>query len=256
MINLSINNVICKDIELLIFDKDGTLFQLYPYCSKMVLERTSAIIKLLKNEDPLLKDWLIHKMGVDLENKKIYSEGPIGVYSKYYAMNMLNEKMNANGYKIEKKLLDKAFNEADQNINQISYLKEALIPVAGMIEFIEKVGDKCKCAIFSNDMTDRLNDSLEIFNIRNYFDCVLGGDLVEKHKPDPMGLLKIMEELDVSPENTAFFGDSTPDIESANRAKCEYIVGVLSDISDLEFIKSNSRSQINNFTQITINNKI
>lgn len=252
MINLSINNVICKDIELIIFDKDGTLFKLYPYCSKMVIQRTNAILKILKTEDPLLKEWLIQIMGVDLENKKIYPEGPIGVYSKYYAMNMLYEKMNANGYEIQKEMLEEAFMEADLKINKISYLKEALEPVDGMLKFMETVGNKCKCAIFSNDMTDRLNDSLDIFKIRTYFDYVLGGDRVKKHKPDPMGLLKIMEELDVSSTKTAFFGDSVPDIESGNRAKCKYVVGVLSDISNTKTLKLNSNALINDFTQIKI----
>lgn len=253
MVDLLINNVICEDIELAIFDKDGTLFQLYPYCSKMVSQRTNAIMKILKNDDLKLEDWLIHKMGVDLEDKKIFPEGPIGVYSKYYAMNMLYDIMNANGYEIKEEMLKEAFMEADSNMNKIDYLKEALIPVQGMVEFIENIGDKCKCAIFSNDMTDRLNDSLEIFNILKYFDYVLGGDMIEKHKPDPMGLLKIMDELDISPEKTVFFGDSIHDIESAQRANCKYIVGVISDISNLKFIKSNSSAHINNFKQIIIN---
>jgi HAD superfamily hydrolase (TIGR01509 family) len=252
MIDLTIGNNVLKDIDLMIFDKDGTLFELYPYCSKMVFQRTEAILKMLKNNDPKLKDWLIHQMGVDLENHKIYPQGPIGVYSKYYAMDMLFDKINAYGYKITADMLKEAFSEADHNINDINYLKESLVPVRGMIEFIEQTSDKCTCAIYSNDMTNRLKKTLDIFNIKNYFDYVLGGDLVEKHKPNPMGLLKILEELNISPENTAFFGDSALDIESGQKAKCKYLVGVLSDISDLNYLKSNSNAIIKDFTHKNI----
>jgi HAD superfamily hydrolase (TIGR01509 family) len=252
MVDLSINGKVFEDIDLLIFDKDGTLFELYPYCSKMVDERTTAIMKVLKNQEAPLRDWLIHKMGVDLENQKIYPHGPIGVYSKYYAQNMLYQKMNEKGYKIDKQMLKEAFTEADHNINHVNYLKEALIPVNGMIKFIETIGKKSKCAIFSNDMTQRLLDSLKIFNLIDYFDYVLGGDLVKEHKPNPQGNMKIMEELQVSPSNTAFFGDSALDIESAKRANCQYIFSILSDISDLEYTKKNSDALITDFTQINV----
>lgn len=252
MINLKINNQIYEEIELIIFDKDGTLFQLYPYCSKMVFERTNAICNVINDFNPQLKDWLIKTMGVDLDNKRIFPKGPIGVYSKYYAMDLIYEKMAEKGYSITKNMIQKAYAIADEHINSLDYLKDALVPVNGMIEFIEKVNNNCKCAIYSNDMTDRLKDTLNIFKIDKYFDCVLGADLVEKHKPDPMGVLKIMNELDISSENTVFVGDSALDIESGKRAKCKYLLSILSDISDLEFLKLNSNELIEDFTKIKV----
>ena len=252
MINLQINSKTYKNIDLIIFDKDGTLFQLYPYCSKMVFERTNAIYNELENHDKIIQDWLILTMGVDLKNHRIFPEGPIGVYSKYYAQNMLFEKMNSKGYSISKKELKKAFETADKNINRIEYLKDALVPVPGMIKFVEDIGDKCNCAIYSNDMTQRLNDTLKLFDINKYFDSVLGSDLVEKHKPDPMGVHMIMDELEIPPEKTAFIGDSVLDIECAKKAECKYLFSVLSDISDRKFLKSNSNELIKDFTEIKI----
>ncbi len=252
MINLQINSNTYKNIDLIIFDKDGTLFQLYPYCSKMVFERTNAICNELENHDKNLQDWLILTMGVDMKNHRIFPEGPIGVYSKYYAQDMLFEKMNSKGYSISKKELETAFETADKNINRIEYLKDALVPVPGMIDFIEDIGDKCNCAIYSNDMTQRLNDTLKLFDINKYFDWVLGSDLVGKHKPDPMGVLKIMEELKIAPEKTAFVGDSVLDIECGKRAECKYLLSVISDISDLKFLQKNSDQIIKNFLEIEI----
>jgi len=252
MINLQINNNTYKDIDLVIFDKDGTLFQLYPYCSKMVFERTNAICNVLQNHDKNLQDWLIITMGVDQKNHKIFPEGPIGVYSKYYAQNMLFEKMNYEGYNISRSMLKTAFEIADNNINKMEYLKEALVPVPGMIDFIEDLGDKCSIAIYSNDMTDRLYDTLKLFDIYNNFKCVLGSDIVKKHKPDPMGVNIIMQKLGIQSENTAFIGDSVLDIECGKRARCKYLFGVLSDISDLKFLRSKSNEIVKDFTEITV----
>ena len=153
MLDLSINRDKFEDIDLMIFDKDGTLFQLYPYCSKMVFERTNAICNVINDHNPQIKYWLIKTMGVDLKNQKIFLEGPIGVYSKYYAMDLIYKKMKKNGYSINKEMIQKAYNIADERINTIDYLKNALVPVKGMIDFIKNVNNECKCAIFSNDIT-------------------------------------------------------------------------------------------------------
>jgi HAD superfamily hydrolase (TIGR01549 family) len=252
MINLEINDNNYENINLIIFDKDGTMFQLYPYCSKMVFERTNAICNVLNDHDKELEKWLISTMGVDLENQKIYQKGPIGVYSKYYAQNMLFEKINEKGYDISREMLKKAFETADININQIDYLKDALIPVPGMMDFIKSSAKNCKLAIYSNDMTLRLNDTVELFNINNYFECVLGSDMITKHKPDPMGVLKIMEKLEIEPENTAFVGDSNLDIECGKRAGCKYLISILSDISDQKYLKQNSNEILNDFTRINV----
>lgn len=252
MVNLEIKDNCYENIDLIILDKDGTLFQLYPYCSKMVFERTKAICNILNNQDKKLENWLISIMGVDLENQKIFQNGPIGVFSKYYAQDMLFEKINQEGYDITRETLKKAFETADVNINHIEYLKDALEPVHGMTNFIKSSGEKCKLAIYSNDMTPRLNDTLELFNLDKYFDCVVGSDMITKHKPDPMGVLKIMEKLEISPENTAFIGDSNLDIECGKRADCKYLISILSDISDQIFLKKYSNELLNDFTEIKV----
>jgi len=250
MVNLQINDNKYKNIDLIIFDKDGTLFELYPYCSKMVNERTTAISNILENYDQNLYDWLILTMGVDLKNNRIFPEGPIGVYSKFYAQDMLFEKMNDKDYNISKKTLKTAFENADRIINQKEYLKDALVPVPGMIDFVEAIGHKCRFAIYSNDLTERLHDTLNLFEIDTYFDCVLGSDKVTKRKPDPMGLLMIMSKFGIAPENTAFIGDSILDIECGKGAKCKYLIGVISDITDINYLKSNCNELIKDFSCI------
>lgn len=240
MVDVEVNGKTLAGIELVIFDKDGTLFQLYPYCSKMALERTDALCRALHEDDAALKEWLVRLMGVDRQADRIFPKGPIGVYSKYYAQEMLFNELNARGHAVDRETVRRAFADADGHISDVGYLKNALVPVDGMLDFVKSMSSRCRCAIFSNDMTARLNDTLELFGIRECFSYVLGGDQVERQKPDPMGALAIMGRLGISPEHTLLIGDSALDIESGKRARCKYLVSIISDISDMGYLKDNA----------------
>jgi phosphoglycolate phosphatase-like HAD superfamily hydrolase len=52
------------------------------------------------------------------------------------------------------------------------------------------------------------------------------------------------------PEKTVFVGDSNLDIECGKRAKCKYLISVLSDISNYKFLEKNSDQIIKNFLKI------
>ena len=73
-------------------------------------------------------------------------------------------------------------------------------------------------AIFSNKPVYFIRRILAELNFHQPFVSVLGGDSVDRHKPDPQGLLRIMETLRISPEETLMVGDSPLDIEAGQRA--------------------------------------
>jgi len=49
-------------------------------------------------------------------------------------------------------------------------------------------------------------------------DVIVGGEDVEREKPDPAGLSAAVERLDVAPTALLYVGDSPTDAESARRA--------------------------------------
>lgn len=51
-----------------------------------------------------------------------------------------------------------------------------------------------------------------------YFDVVLGGDEVERHKPDPEGLFRLLDHFRVAPESTIYIGDMVVDILAGKAA--------------------------------------
>jgi HAD superfamily hydrolase (TIGR01509 family) len=54
--------------------------------------------------------------------------------------------------------------------------------------------------------------------LAGYFDVVIGGDEVSKHKPDPEGILKAASLLGVPPRACLYVGDTLPDIEASAAA--------------------------------------
>ena len=69
-----------------------------------------------------------------------------------------------------------------------------------------------------------------------YFDHIIGGDLVKKSKPDPESLYKALELLNIDPSEAVFVGDSEYDIEAGKRAKV-FTVGIAIEGGDKKITK-------------------
>ncbi|RSU12704.1 pyrophosphatase PpaX [Vagococcus elongatus] len=76
-----------------------------------------------------------------------------------------------------------------------------------------------RLAVVSTKNSFILKRGLEVLNIQNYFDLILGGTDYQKVKPDPEALHLAMTKLSSSPAETIMVGDNPQDIEAANRAK-------------------------------------
>jgi len=72
--------------------------------------------------------------------------------------------------------------------------------------------------ILSNKPTLFITRILDALDWRAPFSTILGGDSVPAKKPDPGGLLNILQQHGVRPEETLMVGDSLVDIETGKRA--------------------------------------
>ena len=65
---------------------------------------------------------------------------------------------------------------------------------------------------------------LQAKGLADAFAHVFGGDSFERHKPDPLPLLKTCEALGSSPATTLMIGDSRNDCEAARAAGCPVVL--------------------------------
>nr|WP_321507953.1 HAD-IA family hydrolase [uncultured Methanoregula sp.] len=243
-----------KEIELIIFDKDGTLFELYPYWSIVAKRRAKNICSAMHVDDDLLIDYIGLVMGVDNTKKSMNPKGPIGIYNRPYIMNLLVTELQKRGYPVNPQMIMNAFQEADTYISQDDILRQSLVPVKGLPEFLPAAAKRCKCAIFSYDQTKNLEHITHLMMMKTYFSFLLGGDLIKYPKPDPWGAIKIMQDLNVSPDHTILIGDSIHDIESGKKAGCKYVITRKSDISDMDLLEPVSDFIIRDYNEIIVKN--
>ncbi|MDD1696206.1 MAG: HAD family hydrolase [Methanoregula sp.] len=250
MIDLAINGTTIKEIDLIIFDKDGTLFELYPYWTVVARRRAENICRAMHVSDESLVNWIVSIMGVDNEKRVMNPQGPIGIYNRTYIQNLVLEELQKKEYLVDPQMILGAFQETDVYISQDHILKQSLVPVRGLMEFLSGIAQNCQCAIFSYDQTINLEHITRLMQIDNYFSYLLGGDQLKYPKPDPWGAVKIMDDLHVSPAHTLLIGDSIHDIESGKKAGCKFVITRRSDISDLTKLNPLSDFIIDDYTSI------
>ena len=100
MSKLMIDGEILLDrVEAIIFDKDGTLIDVHHYWSSMIKIRATKIVDKWFNSSNYenVRVGLVDVMGVDYETNKLKPNGPVGVKSRSYIVNVVKNYIKNNG---------------------------------------------------------------------------------------------------------------------------------------------------------------
>ncbi|MBN2716591.1 MAG: HAD-IA family hydrolase [Deltaproteobacteria bacterium] len=117
----------------------------------------------------------------------------------------------------------------------------------GVVRFLKTAN--VPLALYTNKPgvpTERL---LAHFDIAHYFAMILHADNVKKHKPDPSGLLQIMNAIGVLPEHTLMVGDGIPDIRVAKAAGCRSVAMLHGNTSEADLRALGPDAVAANFTE-------
>ena len=116
-------------------------------------------------------------------------------------------------------------------------------------EIVEYFFDK-KNTILSNKPISFIEKILKALSFSKPFDSIIGGDSLDVKKPDPKGLLLMMNKFSCSPENTLMVGDSAIDIETGKHAGV-ITCGVTYGLGNLDSLtNSNPDYLIDNLSQL------
>ncbi|WP_457606236.1 HAD family hydrolase [Nitratifractor sp.] len=91
-----------------------------------------------------------------------------------------------------------------------------------LLEWLKARG--CLLAVATNAYRRAMLESLRHLGIEGVFDALVGYDDVERGKPSPDMLWKILEELKVDPEEAIFIGDGPRDALAAERAGIDFVL--------------------------------
>ena len=108
-----------------------------------------------------------------------------------------------------------------QNIGYHKFIKYMEME-EGFETLLGKLKDKGYIIGIATNRTDTMENILNDFHIKDYFDIVMTAAKVKNPKPDPEQLLNIMEQFKLNPDELFFIGDSLFDGEAANAANVKF----------------------------------
>ena len=87
----------------------------------------------------------------------------------------------------------------------------------GFIDFIEKVRNKYKLAIISNDSSSRSKYLRDKFDLNKYFDVISISSDLKIQKPDERIFLLTIEKLGLNAEDCIYIDDREGNLEAAKK---------------------------------------
>lgn len=107
----------------------------------------------------------------------------------------------------------------------------------GAISAMSDLRDRgLRLAIVSTKFRYRIEAILDRHHARGLFDVIVGGEDIEKHKPDPMGLRRALDMLGVGPRQALYVGDHVVDAEAARRAGVPFVAVLSGAMAADEFV--------------------
>jgi phosphoglycolate phosphatase len=91
-------------------------------------------------------------------------------------------------------------------------------PYAGMMDTLVRLQEEYRLAVLTNKPAEPTARILAGLGMDGLFSDVIGGDSTYGRKPDPAGLLALIERAGTTPRETLLVGDSPVDFATAERA--------------------------------------
>ena len=219
MIRLICKDKIFSDIEVIFFDKDGTLEDSRIYLHQLVTER----IRLLSPHKFGIEDYLPKTFG--FKAGKIDPKGLMAVGSRKdneLAAAALIASSGCGWYQA-KEIAYQAFEQAAKNITPT---KKSSSMFPGTLPLLQElIAAKYQLGIISADSLTGIERFVEQEQIKDYFQVLVGSDRVLQ-KPDPKLYLQACQSLGVEPHKTLMVGDSVGDIIMAQQAGAAGTIGI------------------------------
>ena len=209
------------DLDAIIFDKDGTLFDFGTTWN----EFGGRLIVAFAEGDADLEQRLAVATHYDLENRSYLPSSPVIAGTNREAAELFH-----------KELPNYAIEELEASLLQmaLSVPQAEVVPLRRYFERLRAAG--LKVAVMTNDTERAARTHMERANCLDVVDFIVGFDSGFGAKPTPDPLWACARHVGVSPERCAMVGDSTHDLV-AGRAAGMMAIGVLTGMavrSDLE----------------------
>jgi len=130
------------------------------------------------------------------------------------------------------RIIDKLSREQniDVDVMKVTHEKEAAFvdlieqvqPVKPIVEIARQYHGKLPMGVGSGGQREVVKQTLSVLSLQDLFDCVVGSEDTERHKPEPDVFLEVASRLNVEPADCLVYEDADLGVEAAKRAgmKC------------------------------------
>lgn len=222
MINLKTENWSIKNIDTILFDKDGTFIDLHYFWGKMTEMRVREIISRYNLDDSLFSK-LCLKLGYDNDTGKMLKDGITALYSRAVIIDIFQKDLAEIGLNISVKDMENLFDY----VSSVFYkeMTKYTKPIDSALDFIKSVRTSgVKTGVVTSDSVESTMLTLKHFKWEPLFDVVIGRESTKETKESgiPVGLA--MKKLDSDATRTVMIGDAPMDYLAAKNAGVESAV--------------------------------
>ena len=223
-----------KNIEAVLFDKDGTFVDSNLYWGKLGENRIHAIIEHYRLDKSLF-DELCEVIGYDTKTGKLIYNGALAVLSRDEVIETMVSYLKK--YVMSDfETVDMIFNKVHQDFLKDVYKYTKLI--SGSVECFEKLRAKgLKLGVVTSDSYANTCETLKHLNINKYFDVVVGKDSCSEPKKTGKPALLALNELGVEPQNAIVVGDAPMDALMAANSNMQGSILVKTGQTTLDELK-------------------
>jgi phosphoglycolate phosphatase len=236
MIDLSVDSKLIHDVGLVIFDKDGTLIELYTYWSQMVELRARIICETmgLGTEHQAGLRWAL---GVDEKSGRLRQDGPVGLKKREIVLKAAADYLEGIGRKDTLAICERAFDRADEI--SIGNLGQIIRPIQGAVSLMGALREHdCRVALATVDVSRRAALAMDFMGVSDRLDLIIGGEEVLHSKPDPEMIHIILDRLGVGRSQAVMVGDALTDVQMGLNAGLKASVGVLTGFASAEQLRT------------------
>ena len=216
MINLKTKNWEIKNIDTVLFDKDGTFIDLHYFWGKMTELRAREIIKYFLLDENLFEK-LCSFLGYSVHEKIMKSDGITALYSRVEIIKILKNNLQEMGIKSTEEELTKIFD----SVSNVFYLNinEYTKPIKSAIDFIRKLYlSDVKLGVVTSDSIVSTKLTLKNFDWEYLFGAVVGREDSISTKESGALTKLALKKLNANSKNTIMVGDAPMDYISAKNA--------------------------------------
>ena len=204
------------DIQGIIFDKDGTLLDFHATWNPT----NWAAAHLAAHNNADLAEMLLTLGGYDITTDRVRGGGMLAQDSTREIATQWHH--HTTGWELDD-LIDA--------INRV-YATAEPAPVLGLRETLDHYREKnIAMGIVTSDAEAPAISQMESLNLKDHFVFIAGYDSGFGEKPEPGALHAFSQQTNIAPENLAFIGDNSHDMETGRRGGAGMVVGVLTGTS-------------------------